>query len=267
MIGAENRGKPGFDRCYGRANLGRSNDIPRYSFDRFKNVATSTVDSVKGRRTTVALKIAMAVTGLFFVLFLLMHMYGNLKMFVGPEAYDGYAHWMRTLWVLRFVLLASILIHVWAAVTLWKRAGKARGQAYKVNTGKKITAIHSYTGSLMRWGGIALAFFIVFHILQFTSLHINAVGGTRADYVALGPYYRMIGSFQPENWWVYVIYLIAIAALAFHMHHGVWSALATLGLSRSNREKAYKVIADVVALAIFVGFMTPPTAILFGIIS
>lgn len=260
------------------ANLGRLNDIQGSIFDKFKSVATSTVDSVKGRRTTVALKIAMAVTGLLFVLFLLMHMYGNLKMFLGPEAYDGYAHWMRTvlypllphegsLWVMRVVLAASIIIHVWAALTLWNRAGKARGQAYKVNTGKKITAIHSYTGSLMRWGGIALAFFIVFHLLQFTTLHVNAVGGTRADYVALGPYYRMFGSFQPENWWVYVIYLIAIAALSFHIHHGVWSALATLGLSRSTREKAYKAVADVVAIAIFVGFMITPTAILFGIIS
>ncbi|WP_246462268.1 succinate dehydrogenase cytochrome b subunit [Trueperella pecoris] len=241
-------------------------------------MATSTVDHVKGRRTTVALKIAMAVTGLFFVLFLLMHMYGNLKMFVGAEAYDGYAHWMRTilypvlphegtLWVLRFVLLASVLIHAYAAIKLWARAGGARGQAYKVNAGKKVTFSHSYTGSLMRWGGIALAFFIVFHILQFTSLHVNAIGGTHADYVAMGPYHRMLGSFQMENWWVYVVYLIAIAALSFHIHHGVWSALATLGLSRTSREKAYKVVANLAALAVFVGFMTPPTAILFGIIS
>lgn len=216
----------------------------------------------------------MAVSGLLFVLFLLAHMYGNLKMFAGAETFDHYAAWMRTigqpalpysgmLWILRVVLAVAIIAHVYSAVRLWMRANAARGRAYKVNTGSKVTASYSYTASLMRWGGIALGLFIIFHLLHFTTLTFQ-IG---ADYDAIGPYARMIASFQPEYWWVYLIYLVATCSLALHVRHGVWSALVTLGLSRTSRERVYKIIADLCGLALVLGFMAAPTAILFGLIS
>lgn len=216
----------------------------------------------------------MAVTGTIFVLFLLAHMYGNLKMFAGPEAYNGYASWMREfgypaipheglLWILRVVLGVSIIVHVFAAIVLWSRAGTARGRAYKVNTGKKVTTARKYTAAMMRWGGLGLVLFIVFHILHFTTLTIQVGDGFRD----ITPYDRMVQSFSPEHWYIYAIYFVALAIIMYHINHGVWSALATLGLSRTRREPGYKMLAGIVALAVFVGFMAPPTAILFGIIS
>lgn len=216
----------------------------------------------------------MAVTGTIFVLFLLAHMYGNLKMFAGPEAYNGYASWMREfgypaipheglLWILRVVLSVSIIVHVFAAIVLWSRAGTARGRAYKVNTGKKVTTARKYTAAMMRWGGLGLVLFIVFHILHFTTLTIQVGDGFRD----ITPYDRMVQSFSPEHWYIYAIYFVALAIIMYHINHGVWSALATLGLSRTRRERGYKMLAGIVALAVFVGFMAPPTAILFGIIS
>lgn len=217
----------------------------------------------------------MAVTGIFFVLFLLLHMYGNLKIFMGPEAYNGYAEWMREmgypvlphkggLWILRVLLLLSIVGHMYSAIALWRRANVARGRSYKVNSGSKKTAMHSYTARTMRWGGVVIAVFIVFHLLQYTVLAIS-VGAD--DYSAMTPYERMMAGFDGSVWYMYVFYLISILLVAFHVRHGVWSALATLGVSNRHRETLYQRIGDLVALLLIVGFMAPPTAILLGWVS
>ncbi|SJM57866.1 Succinate dehydrogenase cytochrome b subunit [Actinomycetales bacterium JB111] len=209
----------------------------------------------------------MAVTGVIFVLFVLAHMYGNLKMFQGAESFDGYAHWLRevaypalphqgVLWILRVTLLASVVIHAYAAFTLWSRARSARQQRYVV----KRSLQQTYASRTMRWGGVIILAFIVFHLLQFTTMTIE-VGGSFDS-----PYHRMVAAFQPEHWWVYAIYLIAIILLALHVRHGVWSALATLGLSTKKREVGFNAVAIVVALLLLVGFMATPTAILLGII-
>ena len=222
----------------------------------------------------MALKVLMAVTGLFFVVFVLFHMYGNLKMFGGPESYNGYAHHLRTmfqpilpyeglLWILRVLLVLSVIGHVYSAVTLWARAKAARGgTAYKISSGKKVTLGQTYAARTMRWGGITIVVWLVFHLLQFTLLKAN-VGG---DYSTMTPYERMVTGFSSENWWVWAVYFVAILLLALHVRHGVWSALATLGLSTRRRERAYKITGDLVAFALLVGFMAPPTAILLGLI-
>lgn len=215
----------------------------------------------------------MAATGLFLVLFLLMHAFGNLKMFLGAEAYNHYAAWLKTglltpflpemwaLWIFRLLLLFSVVAHIASAVTLWKRGNKARGrEKYKVGKGSKIGAKHSYTARTMRWGGVIIALFVVFHLLQYTVLALE-LGG---PYDVHDPYHNMIYGFS--IWWVWLIYLIAMASIAFHLSHGVWSALATLGLSNRKREVAFKAIAGIVGLGVFVMFMAPPTAILFGLI-
>ena len=209
----------------------------------------------------------MAVTGIIFVLFVLTHMYGNLKMFQGAEAFDGYAHWLREafypilphqglLWIMRVVLLASLVIHAGAAFALWRRARAARGTRYVV----KRSVRQSYASRTMRWGGVILLAFIVFHLLQFTTMTVE-VGGSFDS-----PYERMVAAFQPEHWWVYVVYLVPIVLLALHVRHGVWSALATLGLSTKRRKAAFNAVAAVVAILLLVGFMATPTAILLGLV-
>ena len=101
-------------------------------------VATPTlVRGSKSTRSTIALKLLMAGSGLIFIGFVLLHMYGNLKAFSGHDAFNEYAHHLRTfgepmlpheglLWIIRVVLLAALVLHVYAAVTLWRRAARAR---------------------------------------------------------------------------------------------------------------------------------------------
>ncbi|QRV01798.1 succinate dehydrogenase cytochrome b subunit [Arcanobacterium phocisimile] len=236
-------------------------------------MANSTSVENRGRKTTVALKVLMAVTGLFIVLFLLFHAFGNFKMFLGAEEYNHYADWLKhgllypilpklwALWIFRIVLLTCIFGHMYAAIKLWKRGNDARGhEKYKVNSGSKVGVKYSYTAATMRYGGIIIALFVVFHILQYTVLALQ-LGG---PYEAHDPYSNMIYGFS--LWWVWLIYFISLGSIALHVSHGVWSALATLGLNTRRREHAFKIVAGVVGLAVFLGFMIPPTAILFGFI-
>lgn len=224
----------------------------------------------KALHTNVALKVAMALTGLIFVSFILIHMYGNLKLFAGKEAYNGYAEGLRTflmpilpyegfLWIFRVTLALSIVIHMGCAFRLWHVAGAARGSKYAVDKRKAQT----YAARTMRWGGVIIAAFIVFHILQFTTLHIQ-VGG---DYHKLTPYERVMVGFSPHCWYMVLVYGVVLLMAAMHVRHGVFSALATLGLSTRRREKVFNLIAYVVAGMLFFGFMAPPLAIVSGLIS
>ncbi|WP_235735936.1 succinate dehydrogenase cytochrome b subunit [Nocardioides alcanivorans] len=222
----------------------------------------------RSTRSTIALKLLMAVTGLIFIGYVLLHMYGNLKVFAGQEAFDEYAHHLRTfgepmlpheglLWIVRVVLLLSIIGHAYAAFTLWARANRARTNKYVV---KKAVAA-TLSSKMMRWGGVALLAFVVFHLLHLTTHTINVNGDPES------PYDRVVSSFQPERWWVAVIYLVAMAALAMHLRHGVWSACQTLGLTNSARARL-RANSAAVFLAVLVagGFALVPLSILFGIV-
>ena len=100
------------------------------------------VKGSRALRSTISLKIMMAVSGLVFIAFVLGHMYGNLKAFAGQESFNGYAEHLRAigepllpysgaLWILRLGLIAALVVHVASAVTLWRRASKARPQDYR----------------------------------------------------------------------------------------------------------------------------------------
>src|SRR3546814_17002730 len=85
---------------------------------------------------------------------------------------------------------------------------------------------------MMRWGGVALLLFVVFHLLHLTTHTINVNGDPES------PYERVVSSFQPEQWWVSVVYLLAMIALAMHLRHGVWSASQTLGHTNTAKSRA-----------------------------
>ena len=239
-------------------------------------MATKTVATRKRRAwtTTVFVKQLMAVSGFVFVFFLLFHSYGNLKMFLGQEAYDHYAHWLKEeafvpifphggfIWVFRAAMVLMLVIHIWAAAVTWKRSRRARRSAYVV----KRSAADAYAARTMRMTGVLLFFLIVFHILHFTALAIQ-IGG---DYHALTPYERMIVSFTPDNWAsvaALVVYTAAVAFLSFHVWHGAFSALATLGAARTGAQPFLRGLAALCGLALLIGFLAPPYAIAFGFIS
>jgi succinate dehydrogenase / fumarate reductase cytochrome b subunit len=214
------------------------------------------------------MKMLMAVSGGLFVFYLLAHMYGNLKIFSGVQAFDEYAHHLRTmftpilpfggfLWLFRVVLILALAAHAWAAFYLWSKANGARTTRYVAKEAARATV----KSRMMRWGGVALLLFLVWHLLQFTIVGFN-VGPVAA---AGSPGALVISSFQV--WWVVLIYLLALVALGLHLYHGVWSATQTMGWAGSSaaRRRA-KTTGTVIALVTSVGFALPPLAILFGIV-
>jgi succinate dehydrogenase / fumarate reductase cytochrome b subunit len=215
------------------------------------------------------MKLLMALSGALFVLYVLLHMYGNLKIFAGVEAFDEYALHLRTLftpilpfggflWLFRALLVVALVAHAWSAFWLWSRAHGARTTRYLAKEAARATL----RSRVMRWGGVALLLFLVWHLLQFTWVKFNVgpdvVAGDNVGQL-------VISSFQV--WWVVLIYLLALVALGLHLWHGVWSATQTLGWATSARARRNsKATATVIALVTAVGFALPPLAILFGIV-
>lgn len=232
-------------------------------------MATTTLAArPRSTRTTIALKLTMAISGLIFIGFVLAHMYGNLKAFGGHDAFNEYAEHLRTigepifprsgiLWVLRVGLIASLVVHVTSAVLLWRRAAAARTTKYVV----KRNTHSSVSSRTMRWGGLTILVFLVWHLLNFSIGKVNPQGGSTAD-----PYNLLVDTF--DVWWMTIIYLVAMFALGMHLHHGTWSSMQTLGLTNtaSSRARA-KAAGWVVAVVVAGGFSLVPLFTLFGVIT
>lgn len=216
----------------------------------------------------------MAVSGLIMIAYLIAHMYGNLKVFAGQNAFDTYAHHLRTigepilpygglLWVIRVVLTISVLAHAYSAIALWRRANRARGKSrsgrrYQTNKAKAGVQ-RTYSSFTLRWGGVVILLFVVYHLLHLTA-NVIAPGGASNS-----PYIRVVNGFQ--IWWVVLTYTVAMLAVGFHLRHGTWSALTTLGANTGPvARRRLNLLAYAVALVITVGFLLPPFSILLGLV-
>ena len=221
-----------------------------------------------GRRLpSVLLKFVMAVSGTLMLLYLLLHMIGNLKIFLGGASLDHYAGWLRTvgepalppqglLWLVRLVLSVAILAHIWSATVLTLRARRARPVKYAVRN--KVPG--SYAARTMRWGGVIILLFVVYHLLDLTAGTLNPNG------VHSHVYDNLTADFTPGRWYVTLFYVLAVVAVGLHVRHGLWSGLQTLGWSNRYRELALKGSSTAFALVLTVGFLSVPFAVTFGLV-
>lgn len=235
-------------------------------------------------RSSVGKKILMALSGLILFGFIVGHMTGNLKVLQGCEpaavgdhaaglsvpgqtcAMDTYAEFLReagypllphgaALWGFRILLLGAVAVHVVAAFQLWSRSRAARKRGY----GKVKDISFSYASRTMRWGGVIVLFYVVYHLLHFTG------GQAHTDFIAGGVHHNYVVAFQ--NPLVLLVYFIANAALCLHLFHGLWSATQTLGANHPKYNHLRRPIATALSLVIFIGFMTPPVMVFAGMIS
>lgn len=216
------------------------------------------------KTSSVFKKVVMAVSGIILVLYLIAHMIGNLKAFAGAEDFNDYSKWLRTignpalpgatsLWLIRLVLLTAVLAHIWAAASLWRQARRARPQGYVT---KKAVA-QSYASRTMRWGGVIIAAFVIWHLLDLTFGTVNSQGDAE-------PYDRLVASFS--NPVSTAFYAIAVILVGMHLRHGIWSATQTLGQSNRRREVTVNYAATGIATLLTVGFLLVPFSVLFGLI-
>jgi succinate dehydrogenase / fumarate reductase cytochrome b subunit len=215
-------------------------------------------------QTSVGKKAVMAVTGIILYGYVVLHMWGNWKIFLGADPLNEYAHWLRSfgsplfphegvLWIVRAILLASVTLHILAAYQVTRMDWAARPRGYK--TYRTVQA--SYASLTMRWGGIIIALFIVYHILQLTT-------GTVLPGFSQDVYRNVVRAFSV--WWIDSIYIAAMAALGAHLYHGIWSAAQTLGLNNTRWNGFWRGLAVLSGLALFIGNSAMPLAVLAGVV-
>jgi succinate dehydrogenase / fumarate reductase cytochrome b subunit len=216
-------------------------------------------------RSAVGKKAVMAATGIILFGFVLGHLLGNLKLYLGPDALNSYSRFLRTvgepvvpanvlLWAVRLVLIAAVVLHVWAAWQLRRASRAARPDAYVAGT-----RIHTtYASRTMRWGGVIILLFVIYHLLHLTwgTLHPAFVPGD--------VYHNVVTGFQV--WWVSLFYIAAQAALGFHLYHGLWSMFQSLGWSHPRFDLWRNGFAHAFAWLITLGNISFPVAVLSGLV-
>jgi succinate dehydrogenase / fumarate reductase cytochrome b subunit len=226
----------------------------------FMVIVTSTVTS-----TTVGKKAVMAATGAVLLVYVTVHMLANLKAFFGPQALDGYGSWLReliepvfghegVLWLVRAGLVVCAGLHLIAAAQLARRAHAARPVRYR----HRVRVQGGYAARTMRWGGVIIGLFVVYHVLDLTAGVLNPYGRP-------GEIYRNVTA-DFQHWYVVLAYTAAVLALGFHVRHGVWSALRSLGVASTARARAVRGVALGYAIVLTAGFLSVPFAVLFGVL-
>jgi succinate dehydrogenase / fumarate reductase cytochrome b subunit len=229
---------------------------------------TTTMAAPPTYRMSIGKKVLMAGSGLFLVLWVIGHMVGNLKVWLSPKEINGYADFLRRmgepifphswlLWIIRVLFTVALVTHVYLAIDLSVRSRRARQIRYQ-HTDYVQADPPAVT---MRWGGLALGLFIVFHLAQFTWGWVDP-GYT---YVRGAVYHNVVGSF--DQWWLVVIYVAAMFALGMHLYHGTWSMFQTFGVNSRRWDLIIRRGATVVAVIVFVGFISVPIGVLAGAIS
>lgn len=215
-----------------------------------------------------AAKTTMALTGLVFVGFVFVHMYGNLHIYRGQEEFDHYAHWLREilmpllpyegmLWILRVVLLVSLVLHIGCGLLLWSRARRARGAFPRRGLRRPDALMARY----MLGTGVVLLLFVVFHILDLT-LGVQPVAA--GSFEAGSAYANLVASFQRPL--VAAFYMLTMLVLAVHVAHGIWTAANDLGATGKRLRQVSAWVAGLVAVAICLGNISIPVMVLLGVI-
>ncbi len=215
--------------------------------------------------TSIGRKWWAASSGIILLLFVVGHMLGNLQVFLGQDAIGTYAQKLHAipaiLWAVRIFFLVWAVVHIVDGVALWWRNRQSRPVPYHRQDFQRA----SLASRTMIWSGLAIFFFVVYHLLHFT-MHV-----TNPEYANLtygdghhDVYSMMVLGFQ--NPVISVVYILAVFFLAVHLSHGIASFFQTMGWNKTELQPVYRRIALATSAILFVGYASIPTAILLGII-
>lgn len=211
--------------------------------------------------TTVGKKAILAVTGAVLYGFVIGHMAGNLQVFLGPEQFNGYAHSIKSnallLWGVRGVLLASIAAHIFISLSLVAKTAGARSIGYRA----KENVATNYSAMTMKYGGPAIALYILFHLAHFT---FPGVAMGHYKHSATDAYANFVNGFQVP--WVTAIYVVAQFFVGMHLYHGAYSLFQTLGLNHTRYNKLIRSVPRILGVSVAAGNIAMPLAVLSGIV-
>jgi succinate dehydrogenase / fumarate reductase cytochrome b subunit len=209
--------------------------------------------------SSVGKKIVMGATGVIMVGFLVVHMAGNLQVFLGREVFNRYGELLHTseelLWVARIILLVSVGLHATAAVQLTLRDRAARPVRYA----KQVPQASTLASRVMRFGGLVILAFIPIHILNFTT------GGMHPAFIAGDVYGNVLFAFA--EWpWLAAFYIVAMVFIGLHLYHGAWAMLRSLGVAKPSSDPLRRTVVAGLAWVTTLGFISIPTAIVLGLL-
>lgn len=218
---------------------------------------------VKFFQSTVGKKVIMGFTGFVLFGFVIVHMLGNLQMFLGPDDINGYAKILKAspelLWAFRLGLLTMVALHIYSGVSLARLNRAARPVGYDV--GGPVGA--SVASRTMIWSGLIIFGFIVFHILHFTAGKVYPEYFHKLDDQSrYDVYYMVVMGFS--HWWVSALYIISMALLCLHLNHGVSAMFHSLGLRTPAYAQLQDYFAQAISWIIFLGMSSIPLGVTLG---
>lgn len=212
--------------------------------------------------TTIGKKVVMALSGLVWFGFALGHMAGNLQVFLGPEVFNGYSVGLHDkpelLWTARTIMAVAFVLHVGMALQLVTRSAAARPVDYAKKTRRKA----SFAGLTMKFSGLTLLFFVLFHLAHFTFPGV-AMGAYEHQHYSM-VYSNFVNGFSVP--WVVALYVAAMISLGFHLYHGSVSLFQSLGINHPKYIGGVRQTAQFVALIITVGNIILPLSVLLGLV-
>ena len=217
--------------------------------------------------SAIGKKWVMAITGIMLLGFVLAHMVGNLKLFLGAAHLNEYAEWLRTLgepalprtvvlWTMRIGLIAAFVFHIVAAAQLTRMNHQARPVKYQSH---RDYVAANFASRTMRWTGVIVGLFLIFHLMDLTW------GQANPHFVRGDVYDNVIASFERVP--VAIIYIVANLALAFHIFHGAWSMFQSLGLNNPRFNSWRRSFAVAFAVVIAIGNISMPLAVVTGVVT
>jgi succinate dehydrogenase / fumarate reductase cytochrome b subunit len=208
--------------------------------------------------STIGKKAIMAVTGLVLFGFLIAHMLGNLQIFLGPAVMNHYAETLHgnppLLWTARTILFISVILHIWASISLSMLKSEARPVAYVKHTPIK----SSWASRSMMLSGPIIAAFVIFHLLHLTT------GTIHPQFVPLHAYENLVTGFLVVPF--ALAYIVVMVLIGFHLSHGIWSMFQSIGFSHPRYTPMIKKFASVFAWILIAGFISVPIAVLAGLV-
>jgi succinate dehydrogenase / fumarate reductase cytochrome b subunit len=215
-------------------------------------------------RTSIGRKLLVAVTGLAMGLFVIGHLLGNLLLFKGPEAFNGYADYLKghpLLWVSRIGLLVVLIVHVVTAMRLYRENRAARPQRYVVDA----TVEASFASRHMVFSGLLVLAFVVYHLLHLT-VGVIEPDVFREMHAKSRPdvYGMVVHSFS--SLWIAISYVVAMLLLGMHLIHGFLSFLRTVGVHHESYNALIRIVGPVLVIVIITGFCSIPLGVYLGVI-
>jgi succinate dehydrogenase / fumarate reductase cytochrome b subunit len=220
-------------------------------------------------QTAVGKKWVMALTGIGLMGFVFFHMFGNLKMYLGPEEFDAYAAGLREilvpilphgafLWIMRAGLLTIFVLHLHAAYSLTIMNRRARGP--KPGASKRDYIAANFASLTMRYSGILLLAFILMHLANLT-FGVTALDTRFASEQVYSNVWTSLN--QP---WLAVLYIIGNLALGVHLFHGAWSMFQSLGVNNPRYNALRKYFAIGFTAVVIGANISFPIAVLAGVV-